>query len=184
MKRLVLASLSFLIFNSCAIEKPQPVSKPASGNSFVKVVDFQQEFLRRINKTRTEGCKCGDSYMPPVSPLVWNNQLQFSALGHAQDMARNKYFSHVSKNGNKIKERISGAGYTREGFQTYTIGENIAWGQRSIREVMKGWLDSESHCKNLMNPAFKEVGIAMENYYWVQDFGGRVPFQKRYSKYK
>ena len=181
MKRLLLGPLAVLISTSCAVEKPAPITKPVV-STLVDVVDFQQEFLKRINKVRAEGCNCGKTFMPPAPPLAWNNQLQMSAMGHAQDMARNKYFSHVSKNGNKIKERITAGGYTHEGFQSYTIGENIAWGQRSIKEVMKGWLDSENHCKNLMNPAFMEIGVAMENYYWVQNFGGRIPFKKRNSR--
>jgi len=42
--------------------------------------------------------------------------------------------------------------------------------------VMQGWFHSPGHCKNLMNPAFKEIGIAENNTYWVQDFGGREEF--------
>jgi uncharacterized protein YkwD len=38
---------------------------------------------------------------------------------------------------------------------------------------MAEWFKSEGHCHNLMNPAFKEVGIVQYNDYWVQDFGGR-----------
>lgn len=186
MKNIILGQLALLIFTSCAIEKRSVATTvrpaPATKNSFVQVVDFQKEFLRRINNVRAEGCMCGDTYMPPVEPLAWNTQLQLSALGHAQDMARNKYFSHVSKNGARIKERITAAGYTYLGYQSFTIGENIAFNQRTIREVMQGWLNSPSHCKNIMSPAFKEVGIAMQNYYWVQDFGGRIPFAKRFTR--
>jgi len=174
----------FLVFISCAAEKPRitaPVKsntvKPIDKNPAI-VVDFQKEFLKQINKVRTEGCKCGDTFMQPVEPLTWNTQLHISALAHAQDMARNKYFSHVSKNGDKIKDRITAAGYTYTGYQSFTIGENIAFNQRSIKEVMEGWLNSPSHCKNIMSPAFKEVGIGMQDYYWVQDFGGKVAFPK------
>ena len=190
MKNLIWGPLAVLIFTACAVEKPTTVNntvkptpnvKPVISNSFMEVVDFQKEFLKRINKARAEGCKCGDNYMLPVEPLTWNNELHLAALGHAQDMARNKYFSHVSKNGDKIKERITAAGYTPAGYQSFTIGENIAYNQRTIREVMDAWLKSPSHCKNVMSPAFKEVGIAMQNYYWVQDFGGRIPFGKKYN---
>ena len=181
MNKYLAAALTFVIFNSCVVEKPlanqKSIKKP-----LIEPVNFQEEFLKKINKLRTEGCNCGNTYMPPVEPIVWNYQLQLSALGHAQDMARNGYFSHVSKNGYKFKERITAAGYTPKGYQSFNIGENIAWGQSSIKEVMKGWLNSPSHCKNLMNPAFKEVGIALEKTYWVQDFGGRVPFGRRNSK--
>jgi hypothetical protein len=46
----------------------------------------------------------------------------------------------------------------------------------SINEVMNGWIKSPGHCKNLMNPQFKEVGVAEDHTYWVQDFGGRESF--------
>ncbi|MGX5691222.1 CAP domain-containing protein [Arcticibacter tournemirensis] len=160
--------------NSCAV--PLPAGKrissatnvpPASGNA------FQQEFLQRINEVRTRGCNCGKTYMPPVPPLVWNTQLQIAALRHAMDMSKNKYFSHISKSGKTSKDRIMNEGYTIAGYKHIAVGENIAWGQRTIKEVMEGWLKSEGHCRNIMNSSFREVGISMENYYWVQDFGGR-----------
>lgn len=179
MKKLLLGSCVFLVSAACVVKQSAPQTQRPVSSSTVRVVDFQKEFLRQINKVRAEGCKCGGTYMPPVQPLIWNNQLQMAALGHAQDMARNNYFSHNSKNGDKIKERITKAGYSPAGFQYFTIGENIALGQRSIQEVMTGWLNSPGHCKNLMNPAFQEVGIAMEKYYWVQDFGARVPFARK-----
>jgi uncharacterized protein YkwD len=186
MNKIITAALAIISLSSCAIQKPalEPIANPSTPktiapSSLVEVVDFQKEFLKRINKARTEGCKCGKVYMPPVEPLIWNTQLELSALGHAQDMARNKYFSHVSKTGARIKDRITGAGYTYAGFQSFTIGENIALNQRSIREVMNGWLKSPEHCKNIMSPAFKEVGVAMQDYYWVQNFGGRVTFSRK-----
>jgi uncharacterized protein YkwD len=137
---------------------------------------FKEEFLDRINRTREQGCNCGTSYMRPVAPLVWNDQLESAALGHSRDMAKHKYFSHTSRNGRTAAERVMAAGYGYKGYKSYTIGENIAVGQQSIAEVMTGWFKSEEHCKNLMNPDFKEVGAAQYNNYWVQDFGGREAF--------
>ncbi|WP_207423598.1 CAP domain-containing protein [Desertivirga brevis] len=158
---------------------PKKSNNGSGKNRSIASEDFKQEFLSRINKLRAEGCNCGSEYMPPVAPLIWNDQLELAALGHAQDMNRNKYFDHVSKNGSKLKDRVFAVGYTYEGFKSFFIGENIALGQRSIREVMKGWIGSEGHCRNLMNPNFKEVGIALVNHYWVQDFGARNPFQRK-----
>jgi hypothetical protein len=42
--------------------------------------------------------------------------------------------------------------------------------------VQNGWFKSVGHCKNLMNPDFREVGVAEYQTYWAQDFGGREPF--------
>lgn len=137
---------------------------------------FKQDFLDHINRVRATGCNCGTTYMPPVPPLTWNNDLEKSAEGHAWDMSNNKYFSHTSKDGRSMEDRIVFAGYYFKGYKSFMVGENIAWGQQSIDEVMAGWFKSEGHCHNLMNAGFKEIGVAENHHYWVQDFGGRVPF--------
>ncbi|MDB5116347.1 MAG: hypothetical protein JWQ79_1839 [Mucilaginibacter sp.] len=137
---------------------------------------FKQEFLDRINRMRRKGCMCGLTRMQPAKPLIWNSLLESAALGHAQDMAANNYFSHNSKDGRTTLNRIENIGYTHNGYKSFTVGENIAQGQQSIAEVIDGWFKSEGHCRNLMNPDFKEVGVAVYNNYWVQDFGGREEF--------
>ena len=144
--------------------------------------EFKREFLEDINHTRQKGCNCGTVYMPPAPPLVWNDQLEISATGHAHDMYNQSYFSHTSKDGRSMSDRITNAGYAYNGYKSYMIGENIAQGQMSIAEVMHGWFNSPGHCKNLMNPGFKEVGVALYNTYWVQDFGGRESFSVEQQK--
>ena len=114
--------------------------------------------------------------MRPAPPLVWNEQLEASAFRHAEDMARNNYFSHTSLDGRTMQDRIRMAGYTYKGFKSYEVGENIAEGPQTIAEVMEGWFHSPGHCKNLMNPGFKEIGAGYRDGYWVQDFGGREAF--------
>jgi uncharacterized protein YkwD len=144
--------------------------------------DFKDDFLRRINRVREQGCNCGSTYMKPVPPLVWNDKLEKAARGHAADMKRNRYFNHTSKDGRTMSDRIKAAGYTYTGFKSFAVGENIAFGQQSIQEVSDGWFESVGHCKNLMNPSFKEIGIAENGSYWVQDFGGRENFSEAEQK--
>jgi uncharacterized protein YkwD len=143
---------------------------------------FKQEFLNRINYTRQQGCKCGTTYMPPAPPIVWNDLLEKASFGHARDMSKHNYFSHEDKNGRGANERVIAAGYDYKGFKSYAVGENIAFGQQSIAEVMDGWFKSEGHCRNLMNPDFKEVGVSEYDTYWVQDFGGRIAFSEEQQK--
>ena len=159
-----LAMLVILLLSIAAIA-PWPAAK-----------NFKKEFLDRINEARRKGCNCGDVYMPPAPPMVWNNDLEKAAIAHAQDMYDKDYFSHTSRDGRTTADRVINAGYTFKGYKAFYVGENIAKGQMTIGEVMDGWLKSPGHCKNLMNPDFKEVGVAQFNDYWVQDFGGRKPF--------
>lgn len=57
------------------------------------------------------------------------------------------------------------------------IGENIALGQKSAKEVVKAWRKSRSHYGNIIDPRYKSIGIGCFNYngtlYWVQTFGSR-----------
>lgn len=140
--------------------------------------DFRDQFLVAINTVRAKGCNCGTTYMRPASPITWNDVLESAAAEHAKDMAKHDYFAHTSADGRTLQDRLFAVGYNYKGFQSYTIGENIAAGQHGITEVITGWFKSVGHCRNLMNPDFKEIGVAEYKYYWVQDFGGRVPMEK------
>lgn len=122
--------------------------------------------LKLVNDKRTSGCNCGTTIMPPVSPLTWNNALAAAALSHSKDMNANNYFDHNSQNGKTPGDRIIAAGY-----KWTTYGENIAAGQPTEQIVFDAWINSEGHCKNIMNANFKEMGIAKDGKYWTQDFG-------------
>jgi len=115
----------------------------------------QKEVLKKINQLRAKGCKCGRKKMKPVHPLVWNETLEKSAYLHAKDMSQKKYFSHFSKNGKDVGDRVDKLGYNWQ-----FIGENIAEGQKSFSEAMVDWIKSKTHCEMLMNPDMTEIGVA------------------------
>lgn len=168
--------VAFLLFTGICLTGIRAFSQKTG------TADFKRSFLEHINSIRSAGCTCGTTYMPPAPPLTWNNDLEKSAKGHAWDMSNNNYFSHTSKDGRSMQDRIVFAGYYFNGYKSFMAGENIAMGQQSIDEVMDGWIKSEGHCKNLMNPQFKEVGVAENHKYWVQDFGGRESFTPEQQK--
>lgn len=171
-----LTYICITLFLSCA--SPLYTSPGAAlgspARSTIKLNRFQSEFLKQINALRARGCQCGDVYMPPAGPITWNYQLENAAYLHAQDMSKNNYFDHTNLNGRTSKDRIIAQGYTIKGYKRIYYGENIGRGQLNITEIMNGWIKSPGHCRNLMNQNFREVGVAMQNYYWVQDFGGRM----------
>lgn len=150
----------------------------AQSSLHINKQQFKDQFLDAVNSRRAKGCNCGTTYMQPAAPVTWSDVLASAAAEHAKDMAHHKYFSHTSRDGRSLQDRLFAVDYNYKGFQFYTIGENIAQGQESIDEVIAGWFKSVGHCKNLMNPDFKEVGIAEYHLYWVQDFGGRIPMEK------
>lgn len=100
--------------------------------------------------------------------LTVNTKLTAAALQHSQDMAAHANMSHTGSDGSDPGERITRAGYT---WTTY--GENIAYGYSTPQQVMTGWMNSPGHRQNILNCAFKEIGVGLAgpNSYWTQNFG-------------
>jgi len=166
MKLFLSALITLALFLSCITTANEDKAKE----------QFKAEFLTRINKLRHDGCHCGTVSMPPVPPLVWNDNLAKAAKNHADDMFAHDYFAHNSKFGITPMDRAVAAGYGNKGYKRYILGENIAKGNFTIAQVMAGWIKSPEHCQNLMMAEFKEVGVAQVYSLWVQDFGGRTGF--------
>lgn len=122
--------------------------------------------LEIINEVRTSGCICGKKKMPPVGKLKWNDRLELAALSHASDMHTNKYFSHTGLDGSEPWERAQ-----RNNYISSYSGENILLGSENEIEAIDGWLESPPHCKNIMDPGFKDVAVAADGPAWVQMFG-------------
>lgn len=130
----------------------------------------RQDILDLVNAIRSEGCQCGDDYMPPVPALSWDETLERTALEHAREMEKFNFFSHRSRDGADVGERLDARGYRWQ-----YAGENLAEGQKSFRETLNDWIESPTHCRMLMNPKMKDMGLARFGKYWVQHFGTRMP---------
>jgi uncharacterized protein YkwD len=125
--------------------------------------------LQLVNDVRARGTHCGDELFGPVPPVTLSGTLAGVALGHASDMADKNYFEHVDPAGQSPADRVRAVGYSEK-----LVGENIAFGPKSVDEVVQGWLDSPGHCENIMDPRFAEMGLglaagrAKRGLYWVQ----------------
>jgi len=128
----------------------------------------KEKILRLVNEIRKKGCNCGGTAYGPAPALSWNDQLEKAATAHSNDMFRKKFLGHNSSTGKTPGERIRQAGYAWTRY-----GENVAVGYDDENAVIVGWLSSPQHCANLMNPLFKEMGVAQKGKYWTQDFGTR-----------
>ncbi len=58
------------------------------------------------------------------------------------------------------------------GIDYRAAAENIAIGQKSADEVVKGWMNSPGHRENIMNANFTHIGIGYDaqGHYWTQQF--------------
>jgi len=129
--------------------------------------------LAEINAWRQKGCKCGDDYLAATDEVAWNGKLYAAALAHAKDMYAKNYFSHTSPSGENVYHRLVGSGYISTSSSVLSYGENIAFGDFDVKLVVQKWLESPSHCANIMRDSYREMAIAHEGNYWVQVFGAR-----------
>ncbi|MFD7688838.1 CAP domain-containing protein [Streptomyces sp. NPDC059781] len=102
------------------------------------------------------------------SPVKVNATLTKAAQDHSKDMAASGSMSHTGSDGSSPGDRI-----TRAGYSWSTYGENVAYGYSTPEQVMAGWMASPGHKENILNCAFKEIGVglAQPGSYWTQDFG-------------
>lgn len=147
----------------------------ASTDGTCGLPDFQAEMLRLVNEARAAGRTCGArGSFAPAAALAWNEKLTIAAAGHSADMAARNYFDHVSADKRSFVQRIEATGYDWR-----RLGENIAAGQTTVAKVVAGWLGSDGHCANVMDPQLTQVGVACMpgsastkySHYWTMDLG-------------
>jgi uncharacterized protein YkwD len=133
----------------------------------------QAQVLALVNQARAQPRMCGAAPFGATRPLRLNTALQDVSATHAADMARYGYFEHTGRDGSRVSDRASRAGYAWR-----AIGENIASGHMTAAVVVQGWLKSPGHCANIMSTGFSEMGAAFAvnpkshaGIYWVQVFG-------------
>lgn len=125
---------------------------------------WRAEMLAQINVVRAA------AGVAPVKPCP---ALRRAAQQYATVMSTRDHFGHVGPEGSQPAERMM-----REGYRWRALAENIAAGQRTVADVMASWVASPGHYANLVNPAFRHVGLGHASSdagayddYWVQDFG-------------
>ena len=122
--------------------------------------------LKEVNAARLSGYDCGaKGAFKSTTALKLEPQLSAAAQAHADDMNAEAYFAHTAPDGSTVGTRV-----TRTGYRWSRVGENIAQGYKNVDAVMSGWLKSDGHCANLMNPGFAELGVGKSGDYWVQVF--------------
>jgi uncharacterized protein YkwD len=176
------------------VTPPAPVDPDPEDNTTVasRVTEAQREaYLAAINAARADTQDCGsEGVFDPAPALKWDNRLDNAAYEHSNDMAQSDTFSHTGSGtatdttaqdlhagtGSNFRERIEHNGYV--GFRG--IAENIAAGYSSAEDVVEGWLASDHHCANLMNPKYTDVGMVVvektgSEYgsYWSQELGSQ-----------
>lgn len=87
-------------------------------------------------------------------------------------------FEHVRPSGAQPYSAISG--WEQNKWAWGTVAENIAKGDRTVDNVINGWMNSQGHRDNMLDKSFNYCGLACYedasgNRYWVQLFSVYSP---------
>lgn len=120
------------------------------------VTTKEQEYVNRVVElVNNERAKAG------LGKVTLNETLKNAARVRAKESAVS--FSHTRPNGTAFSTVLQEYNISYRG-----AGENIAWGQKTPKEVMEGWMNSSGHRANILNGNFTKIGVG-----FYQDQNGR-----------
>src|SRR5215210_5465160 len=108
--------------------------------------DLEAKMLVLVNEERQ---KVG------LKALKADPEMLVVARGHSKDMFARGYFSHETPEGLSPFDRMKKAK-----VRYFAAGENLALGQ-TLNICHRGLMNSPGHRKNILNPAYGRVGIAV-----------------------
>lgn len=131
----------------------------------VAISRVKKQVITLTNQRRSNrGCR----------PLRNHDALGRAAQAHSRKMAAAQQMDHQLPGEPGLAQRV-----TRAGYRNWTmLGENIAYGYPTPREVVRAWMQSPGHRRQILNCGFKHIGIGLARDsqgrpYWTQDFGRR-----------
>lgn len=107
---------------------------------------------RLLDETNGERTRHG------ASPLRLNAKLYAAAQAKADDMAAKNYWSHYTPSGEAPWVFVINQDYDYQ-----KLGENLATGFLNEKGTINGWMASQGHRRNLLDPVFSEVGFGIAN---------------------
>ena len=124
------------------------------------VASYERAVVDLVNNIRTSR---------GLGALSENWELSRVARYKSRDMKEKHYFSHTSPTYGSPFDMMRAFGLAYR-----TAGENIAMGYPTPEAVVDGWMNSEGHRKNILNPAFTVIGVGYvaDGNYWTQMFIG------------
>ncbi|HEU4749058.1 MAG TPA: CAP domain-containing protein [Gemmatimonadaceae bacterium] len=111
-----------------------------------------------------------------LKALAWNPRLDRAAKIHARNMATYRKMAHVIPESGlpTLSHRAQHVSYPYS-----MIAENIALGYADAESVVRGWMESPGHRRNILNPGVSELGTGVVSsrtggLYFCQVFGRQL----------
>jgi uncharacterized protein YkwD len=152
--------LIFLFILSALIISASPLPVYAGGSSPDNIIHLTNKERERAGLIK-------------LSP---NAALTEAAANKADEIFRTNNFQHT------INDKKFSAWIKETGYDYQYAGENLAINYFKDNEAMTAWMNSVSHKKNILNPLFEEIGVAIvegpfdgaDAKLIVQEFGTKV----------
>ena len=91
-----------------------------------------------------------------LKPVVLDQRLAQAAGVSARYQASRGRIGHSGADGSRPRDRARSAGY-----RPHLTAENVASGQKSFGEAIRGWERSPDHKRNLLLPDAEAAGVAI-----------------------
>lgn len=125
-----------------------PVNASASP-SLAEAGDIERRAFEQTNLVRKQN---------GLAPLEWDADVCRMARSHSESMSRLNYFSHVTPDGLRLRDRARAAG-----ILAFTVlGENIAYNQGYEDPgafAVERWMASDKHRANILSKEFRAMAI-------------------------
>lgn len=151
--RAVLPLIALLALAACDAPPPPAATAPAAAADVARAVAPASGFEGFLNAARAAN---------GLSPATYDARLAAAAQAHADDMARQGYFSHESADGRTYIQRIRAQGHPA----CYPV-ENLASGVRSDAQAVDMWMGSPGHRANILLRGNVDYGIGRSGNIYV-----------------
>lgn len=155
--RVSILAIAFL-FVSLSCSTPKETTSTAVENTS-SIGSVEKQVLQLVNEYREK---------KGLQPLRMADEIVDEAEKHSQNMANRKVgFGHGGFDARyqRLTKHISGAN---------SMAENVAYGNISVKDIVKGWINSPGHRKNMEgNYNMTGIGVARDNkgvLYYTQIF--------------
>ena len=139
-----------------ALSACEPVATPAEPAAAPAVT-------RGAEASNAHGLLNAERARKGLAPVSRSTKLNAAAAGHARNMAARGFFSHTGSNGGSVGHRVG-----RQGYGYCVVNENLSYGRSRLANVIRAWMNSPGHRRNILNPKVTEFGVAKApGNYWV-----------------
>ena len=124
-------------------------SPAATAPTLEQASDIERHAFEETNRARLKN---------GLLPFVWDANLCRMARAHSENMGRQNFFSHVTPEGQRLKDRAQAAGILRFTL----IGENIAYNlgyDDPGTFAVERWMLSPKHRANILDEHFNAMAV-------------------------